>query len=384
MSLLWWCPAPAWAQIDEPPPASGAQFADDQPPAETEEVLEVPETPEVLETPEVSPEEPPADDVGSGDDESVEAEEPVEADEFSEEEFADDAAPAQATPQNIDPLSLQDETNPLEAPGESLDRLIEMQMNDDIWSAMMGELPCLDASEVCVRQLQEIAVSNNPTLAEIDMRIEAINERIETARANNQASIRLGIFEPLIEDLIRVETVNRVPDPTRPPIPGSIIVPEERGFLDNVLGIFTNPVQGVNSILSLIGLPLFRSASGGDAATQQREIAIADLQIKVAEVERSRSEMANDLREEVILQVLEFDTIRREFQISQETARRSTLRLQILDLNYRFGVGISTPQYLAEINALDQQKAQTFRAWARLRTQLTKIKLLVMSEGLEN
>ncbi|NJL22869.1 MAG: hypothetical protein HC895_21890 [Leptolyngbyaceae cyanobacterium SM1_3_5] len=275
MSLLWLFPAPVRAQTDEPPPASGAQFADDQPPVdqpvEVPEILEVPaeepietEEPieEVLEVPEVS--------------------DPPPADDFSDpNEFSDFSDEPPAIEDTISPEDIQDETNPLEAPGESIDRLIEMTVNDDTWAAMMGELPCLDATEVCVRQLQEMAVSNNPTLAEIDARIEAINERIEMARENNQASIRLGIFEPLLQDLIQVETVTRVPDPTRPPIPGSIVVQEQRGFLDNVLNIFTNPVQGVNSILSFIGLPLFRSASGGDAATQQREIAIADLQVKV-------------------------------------------------------------------------------------------------------
>ncbi|NEQ24657.1 MAG: hypothetical protein F6K28_37230 [Microcoleus sp. SIO2G3] len=344
---------------DEPPPESGAQFADEQPA-------------EVLEIPEVSP--------------APTEEEPPEAEELPADDIeAIDGDEGSDTGDTISPEDIQDETNPLEAPGESIDRLIEMTINDDVWSAMMGELPCLDATETCVRQLQEIAVSNNPTLMEIDARIEAINSKIEEARSNNQASIRLGIFEPLIQDLITISPVSRVPDPTRPTIPGSIVVPEERGFLENVLDIFTNPVRGINTVLSFIGLPLFRQASGGDAATQQREIAIADLQVKVAEVERSRAEMANDLREEVILQVLEFDTIRREFQISQEVARRSTLRLQILDLNYRFAVGgLNTPEYLAEVNSLDQQKAQTFRAWARLRTQLTRIKLLVMSEGLSN
>jgi len=298
-------------------------------------------------------------------------------DEFSEEELVEDGG--SQTAEEVDPAGLQDETNPLNPIGNDLDLLIQTEINDDVWAAMMGELPCLEATETCVRELQEMAIANNPTLMEIDARVEAINAKIDEARANNQASIRLGIFEPFIQDLIGIQTVSRVPDPLNPPTPGSIVVPEERGFLENVLSIFTNPVRGINEILSFIGVPLFRSMSGGDANQQQREIAIADLQVKVAEVERSRSEMANDLREEVMLQVLEFDTIRREFQISQESARRDTLRMEILTQNYRFAVGsMDTPAYLNQISALDQQKAQTFRAWARLRTQLTRIKILVI------
>ncbi|MGG6293602.1 hypothetical protein ACQ4M4_04175 [Leptolyngbya sp. AN02str] len=89
-------------------------------------------------------------------------------------------------------------------------------------------------------------------------------------------------------------------------------------------------------------------------SAQQRSIAIADLQVKVAEVERQRGEMANRLREEVLLSVLDFERTRREFQGFQEIGRRSQLRNEILRLNYRFVAdSMSTPQYLAEQNALD-------------------------------
>lgn len=99
----------------------------------------------------------------------------------------------------------------------------------------------------------------------------------------------------------------------------------------------------------------------------------------MAEIENKRGELAEQIREQVTLQVLDFDTIRREFQISQEVAKRDTLRLAILEQNYRFAVGgMDTPQYLREISSLDQQKAQTFRVWARLRSQLVKVKLLVL------
>ena len=39
---------------------------------------------------------------------------------------------------------------------------------------------------------------------------------------------------------------------------------------------------------------------------------------------------------------------------------------------------MDTPRYLQEVSALDQQKAQTWRAWLRLRAQLMRIKILVL------
>lgn len=321
--------------------------------------------------------EPPSDEQLAPEPESEEA--PDESDSSGDE----------AAPSSADPSGIETETNPLNPAGDSLDRLIEMQINEDTWKAMMGELPCLDATEACVRQLQEKAIENSPALSAIDQRVELVNEKIDQARTNNQRTVSLGLFEPAIQYLLQTSTTAAVPEVRN--AQGQVTIAaqpaQSRGIVDTLLGFITGTgtLSTVNSLLSLIGIPLFRSATGGDAASQTREIAIADLQIKIAEIENQRGKLANDLREQVTLQVLDFDTIRREFQISQETARRSTLRLQILDLNYRFAVGgLDTPQYLAEVNALDQQRAQTFRAWARLRTQLTRIKLLVLSEGLES
>jgi len=93
--------------------------------------------------------------------------------------------------------------------------------------------------------------------------------------------------------------------------------------------------------------------------------------------------MANDLREEVMLQVLTFETLKREFQGAQEIGRRSTLRTEILSLNYRFVAdSMNTAQYLSELNNLDQRRLNVFQQWAQMRTQLTRIKILVI--GPEN
>ncbi len=154
----------------------------------------------------------------------------------------------------------------------------------------------------------------------------------------------------------------------------------QRGFLDKVFGLFLQPLSGINEILSVIGLPLLRNTSGGDAAAQQRSIAIADLQVKVAEIENKRGELATKIREQVIMDVLAFDTTRREFQVSQEVAKRETLRTRLLEVDYRYGGG-DTPSYLSNLSALDRQKAATFREWAQMRAQLTRIKLLVLGEA---
>jgi hypothetical protein len=77
---------------------------------------------------------------------------------------------------------------------------------------------------------------------------------------------------------------------------------------------FGNTLDSINEIFSLIGTPLFHNVTGGDAATQQRAIGVADLH-KVAEVENKRGEIATKLSETVILQAVDFDQIRCEFEV---------------------------------------------------------------------
>lgn len=267
------------------------------------------------------------------------------------------------------PDALQTDPNPLNPAGDSLDRLIQMRLNDDAWMAMLGDLPCLAATEVCIGQLQNLAIANSRTLKAIDERIELINNKIAEAKQNNQATIKLGVFEPLVQSWLKLEDVPvQAGQPAR-----------KRGFLNRVLDVFGQPVSGINEILSLVGVPLFRNAIGGDAAAQQRSIAIADLQVKVAEVENKRGDLAAQIREQVILQVLDFDQFRREFQVSQEVAKREVLRQKVREIDYRLAVGNQdTVSYLGSLSALDQQKAQAFRAWARVRSQLARVKLLVL------
>lgn len=310
-------------------------------------------------------------------------EESEEEIEESEEEYEEESEEEYSEEESENPDELTEDTNPLNPAGDSLDKLIQIRFNEDLWTAMLGDLSCLDSTEPCVRQLQEMAIANSLPLQAIDQRIELINEKIEEARSNNQRTINLGVLEPAVAALMQIEDIAAVPAvrDTR----GNILTPEQprrrRGLFDRLSLFFDNPLRGINDALALIGVPLFRNFSGGDTAAQQRTIAIADLQIKVAEIENKRGELVIKIREQVTLQVLDFDQMRREFQISQEVARRAALRLRILEQNYRFAVGgMDTPGYLNEISALDKQKAQTFQTWARLRTQLTRIRLLVLGE----
>ncbi|MGA7934846.1 MAG: hypothetical protein WCA35_14975, partial [Kovacikia sp.] len=161
-----------------------------------------------------------------------------------------------------------------------------MQFNQDVWKTMLGQLPCLEATESCIGQLQERAIASSKTLKAIEERVTVINQKISEAKKNNQKTIALSVFEPLVQSYLKVEDI--------PVQQGQ--APGKRGFLDRVFDFFVKPTGTINEVLSLIGLPLFRNLTGGDAAAQQRSIAIADLQVKVAEVEKQRDELKDKLR----------------------------------------------------------------------------------------
>jgi hypothetical protein len=153
----------------------------------------------------------------------------------------------------VDPETIQTDPNPLNPAGESLDALIQMQVNQDLWSTMMGELLCLEATESCIRQLQEMAIGNATALRAIDERVELINEKIDTARANNQQTINLGIFEPAMQYFLKVETLPAVAE-TRDSA-GNIITPSQparqHGFIDRVVDLFSGgTLSTINDILS--------------------------------------------------------------------------------------------------------------------------------------
>ncbi len=242
---------------------------------------------------------------------------------------------------------------------------------------MLGDIPCLETQEACIKELQHLAVQNSRSLKAIDERIQLVNQKIDEARRNNQRTINLGVFEPLVTAYLKLDTVTTTNAQGQQQT-------KQRGFFDRVFSMFSGGsalLSGVNEILSLIGVPLFKNLGGGDAAVQTRQIAIADLQVKVAQVEKERAELADKIRETVMMQVLEFDVIRKDFQVSQEIARREVIRHQLLKVDYRFSTDISTQSYIGNLNTLDKTKAESFRQWARLRSQLSRLKILILGDG---
>lgn len=303
---------------------------------------------------------------------TVPAKKPAPAPSEVTPEDAEDGSKKPAANQNVEQAG-EGDINPLNPAGDSLDKLIKLRLNEDLYKAMLGELPCLETQEACIKELQTLAVANSKSLKAIDERVAIINQKIDEARRNNQRTINLSVFEPLVQSYLKIDTVTTVNSQGKSQT-------QTRGFFNKVLGIFSG-IAGLNEVLSLVGVPLFKNLGGGDAAAQGRTIAIGDLQVKLAEIENKRGDLADKTREAVLIQVLDFDVARKDFQVSQEIARREVVRSKLREVDYRYSTTVTTDGYLSSLSGLDRTKADSYRQWARLRSQLARIKIIVLGDG---
>ncbi|AFZ24234.1 hypothetical protein Cylst_1989 [Cylindrospermum stagnale PCC 7417] len=97
-----------------------------------------------------------------------------------------------------------------------------------------------------------------------------------------------------------------------------------------------------------------------------KAIAISDLQIKVAELQRARAQLADTTREKVAVSLVKFDEARTDFQVAQIVGARAVDQFKVFELRYIRGNG-DTEGYLLKQSQLDNTKANTYSAWAKMR-----------------
>jgi hypothetical protein len=254
--------------------------------------------------------------------------------------------------------------NPLAAP-QNIDELLKLRMTEDIWMAMYSPLSCLDVTADCIAKLQQEAVQNSPVIKELEEKIATVNQKIEEAQTNNKKSIALSIFEPGLQVFLKQDTV--------------IENGQSRkiGFFERVGQLFSDPLPLLNDLLGAIGIPILRGAYGGNDAQQSRAIQISDLVVKVAEIERIKTEVGAKTREKIQQLVLDFDVIAREFQAEQAIAIGEKKSFKLYAVTYAAGDG-DTNTYLNRQGQLNRTKLQVFKNWARVRAQITAIKSVVV------
>jgi hypothetical protein len=252
--------------------------------------------------------------------------------------------------------------NPFSKP--DIDKLLTQQFNDDMWRIMRGGLPCLETTSSCLEQLQNKSVTDSPLLKELDTRIQEATSKIDEARAKNAKTVKLSILTPALQYLLG-------------PTPTAGKPQEGNGLIDNLLGIFNGKTGLINGLINVIGVPLFTASQGTNTEANRNAIAISDLQIKVAELQRARAQLADTIREKVAVALVKFDEGRTDFQIAQVVGARAIDQFKVFELRYIRGNN-DTEGYLAKQSELDKVKANTYGSWGKMRRSLFEIKLLVL------
>jgi hypothetical protein len=254
--------------------------------------------------------------------------------------------------------------NPLEAPGD-IDKILKTRMTADMWVLMYSPLPCLDLSLECVQNLQQQGIQNSILIRELDNKIQDINIKVEEAKSNNKKAIELSVFEPAVQVFLRNDVVVDGDGKAR-----------RVGPFEKIGQLFSNPSSIVGDLLVAVGIPLLRSAYGGDETRQNRAIQISDLTIKVAELERGKVELANKIREKIQMMVLDFDTAAKEFQAEQAIVTSQVKSFKVYTITYASGDG-DTDTYLRRKENLERSKLKLFKDWAKLRGQISLMKNMV-------
>jgi hypothetical protein len=253
--------------------------------------------------------------------------------------------------------------NPFSKP--DIDKLLTNQFNDDMWRIMRGGLPCLETTSSCLEQLQNKSVTDSPLLKELDTRIQEATSKIDEARSKNAKTVRLSVLTPALQYLLGPAVTAGQPQP------------EGKGLIDNLSGIFNGETGLINGLLNVIGVPLFIGSQGANTEANRNAIAISDLQIKVAELQRARAQLADTIRGKVAVALVKFDEGRTDFQIAQVVGARAIDQFKVFELRYIRGNN-DTESYLAKQSQLDRVKADTYASWGKMRRSLFEIKLLVL------
>ena len=203
-------------------------------------------------------------------------------------------------------------------------------------SKIQNELPCLDSSPKCIDVLTEAAIAHSGELQTLEERIGLLD-------------MRLGIATDSINYAESKLWTNYIPG-SYSPNPFNLINPFS--WLKNIFG-------------------------GGDI--QREKIAIADLQLKKAnvEVQRARlerrySEVQDQMREKILSLVLEYEAAGRQIAFITDQLNNHLILFKVMEIDYRFG-GSSTDAYLTAIEKQERLENQLIQVQISQRDLFRKI-----------
>ena len=245
---------------------------------------------------------------------------------------------AKPTPRTSTPAKVNTPSEDLdnEEGGKNLDETIQKKDEDEEMQALRGDMPCLDSSAACILQLQTLAIKNSSGIKAIETSIQQAQDNIKTAKAQGQ-----------------------------------------------------NFFQQIQPFTALLGAPIFAATTITKTITelgntskedQKNQQTNADLNIKVAQLERTKSELGEKLKDQVLQEAIKFDELRDNAKLQTAIAKRQEGRMKIIEVAYRFGEGATTDM-IGRYNELDLSKGRASAARTTMRSQAEKIKRIVLGDS---
>ena len=209
---------------------------------------------------------------------------------------------------------------------------------------IQNPLPCLDSSQECIDQLTEAAFAGGAaSLSAHSHELQTLEERIGLLHR------RLSLADSSINYAESKLWTNYIPD----------------SFSTNPLNII-NPFSWMKNIFG-----------GGDI--QRSRIAIADLELKKANVEAQRaglerrySEVQSQTREQILTLVLEYEAAGRQTALITAQLHNHQVISKVVEIEYRMG-GSSTNSYLAAIEKQERLENQLLQTQIAQAESLRKI-----------
>ncbi|NJO85293.1 MAG: hypothetical protein HC818_00010 [Synechococcaceae cyanobacterium RM1_1_27] len=219
-------------------------------------------------------------------------------------------------------------------PDQSFDDQLAARESGEQFDLLKGDLPCLDSSANCIQQLQALAVTNSNSLKQLGAAITTTEDAIKlSAQPNTWKDIQ--VFKPLVLGVTG-------------------------GLLGGAFGVVDN---------------LASSASD----QQKNLIQSADLQTRIATLQRQRIDAQEVIRQQVLQEVIRFDDLYQQANTSTTISLRETARMKVIEVTYRLGGSVSTSEFVGLVNNLDQKKLAAANARSAARGQAERVKRLVLS-----
>lgn len=239
---------------------------------------------------------------------------------------------------------------------ENLDDKLERREDAEQDVMLRGSLPCLDAKPECVKQLQDLAIANSPEIKALDIQIAQSAEAVKLAKVQGQGSF-FEIISPYVSAIAPILSQN-----SRPLAFGEIRSP-------------------LDSRLLFEALPTIISGRAASDANQTKNTqANADLQIKLAQLEKTKAEITIALKGKVEEALITFEQLKDDANLQTTIVRREEVRAKLIEIGYRMGES-STIEQIARLNELDRKKISASQSKSKMRSQALKIQRLATNDN---